>query len=318
MTMEGESFGIGGERFDIFPARSEPAKRLQTHASSLVEKALEYRFLGAVTSELLSRHEPFEILRGDIDHNGYDTVIEARGVTRHVQLKGMIQEGRRADVSANIRLAAKASGCIVWMTYDPASFELTGFRWFGGFPGRPIPDLGDRAARHSRGNRDGIKAARPDHRIIPANRFEICPDIAALVDRLFGPPADRTNEMAMLRSHIVCRPRQGGKSWVEAVRRGDLAALPSGLNWVSSFDLARLVDCHELAMATGRGDGAEFLAHQCTLAEQCGRWPGSALDLWLCVALAHRAWHFSSPAAPTENQRRLLDTLVRQLCQALA
>ena len=49
---------------------------------------LEYHLSGAVTSELLLRGQSFELLRTDCDRDGYDLVIEANGVIRHIQLKG--------------------------------------------------------------------------------------------------------------------------------------------------------------------------------------------------------------------------------------
>jgi hypothetical protein len=53
-------------------------------------------------------------------------------------------------------------------------------------PGEPLPDLGERFMRHSRGNAKGLKAVRPGMRSLAASRFETLPDMAALADRLFG------------------------------------------------------------------------------------------------------------------------------------
>lgn len=154
--------------------------------SSVIEKVLEYHLLAALTAELFRRGADFEILRSDIDRHGHDLVIEADGIIRHIQLKGMVRGGRKYDVPVNTRLAAKPSGCVVWMDYAPESFVLGPFRWLGGSPGAPLPPLGDRLARHSRGNRDGDKGVRAAHREVKRTRFEPLADIAALVDRLFG------------------------------------------------------------------------------------------------------------------------------------
>lgn len=157
------------------------------HRSSSLEKVLEYQFLGALTRELVRRDAEFEILRSDVDDGGHDLVIEAGDVLRHIQLKAMIKGGKRDDVTVNTRLARKASGCVVWMTYDPDTLELGPFRWLGGLPGERLPDIGDRVARHSKGNGKGEKKERPAHRVIPRGQFEVLEAISDLVDRLFGP-----------------------------------------------------------------------------------------------------------------------------------
>ena len=156
------------------------------HVSSLREKVLEYRFLAELTSFLLLRGIPFDVLRGDVDAQGYDLVIEADGVTRHIQLKAMHASGKRADVSVNLNLMAKPSGCIIWMCYDTATLAIGPFRWFGGLRRAPLPDPGERVARHSKGNTDGTKPPRGDHRLITRSQFALITSMEALVERLFG------------------------------------------------------------------------------------------------------------------------------------
>ena len=106
---------------------------------------------------------------------------------RHIQLKGLVRGGTRANVTVNTKLARKPSGCVVWMVYDPDSLELGPFRWFGSTPGSPLPPLGDRLAKHSKANAEGIKAERPAHRVVRGGLFERVDSISQLVDRLFGP-----------------------------------------------------------------------------------------------------------------------------------
>lgn len=161
-----------------------------SHRSSAIEKVLEYQFLGLLTRELMYRGAEFEVLRGDVDDCGHDLVIEADGVLRHIQLKAMVRGGKRANVTVNTRLARKSSGCVVWMTWDPATLELGPFRWFGGTPGEPLPTLGDRIAKHSKGNGKGEKNARPAHRVVPRGRFETLTSIGELADRMFGPATE--------------------------------------------------------------------------------------------------------------------------------
>ena len=90
--------------------------------------------------------------------------IEAGGIFRHIQLKSMVDKGASRRVQINTRLAVKPSGCIVWMSYDAASLEITRWRWFGGEPGQSLGSLGERVAKHSRANADGLKAERPHPR----------------------------------------------------------------------------------------------------------------------------------------------------------
>lgn len=156
------------------------------HRSSAREKVLEYRFLADLTAELFLRDMGFDVLRSDVDALGHDLVIEANGVIRHIQLKAMYRGGKRTRLTANIRLAARPSGCIVWMIYDPVTLGLVSFRWFGGAPGEQLPDIGARIARHGKCNAMGIKTDRPAHRVIPGRYFVTLPDVSTLTDRMFG------------------------------------------------------------------------------------------------------------------------------------
>jgi hypothetical protein len=153
------------------------------HRSSAREKVLEYRFLADLTAELFLRDMGFDVLRSDVDALGHGLVIEANGVIRHIQLKVMYRGGKR---TANIHLAARPSGCIVWMIYDPVTLGLVSFRWFGGAPGERLPDIGARVAKHGKCNAMGVKTDRPAHRVIPGRYFTTLPDVSTLTDRMFG------------------------------------------------------------------------------------------------------------------------------------
>ena len=132
------------------------------------------------------------MLRSEVDNHGYDLVIEANGQVRHAQLKGLRRGGKRSEVAVSIRLAAKRSGCVVWMLYDPATLALGPFLWFGGAPGEALPDLGTKIARYSKGNAQGTKTARPGHRVVRRGAFREITTIAALADALFGPTTTST------------------------------------------------------------------------------------------------------------------------------
>lgn len=77
--------------------------------SVLREKVLEHAFLTELSKVLLlDLRMPFEVLRSEFDGFGYDLVIEARGVIRHVQLKATRVGGKRAHVDIGL-----ANGCLL-------------------------------------------------------------------------------------------------------------------------------------------------------------------------------------------------------------
>jgi hypothetical protein len=157
------------------------------YSSSTLEMVLEHRFLGELSTELWLRGAmDFEVLRSEVDSHGYDLVIEANGQIRHIQLKALRCGGKRSEVTLSTRLAAKRSGCVVMMVYDPTSLALGPFHWFGGAPGEPVPDLGNRIARHTRRGAGG-RQFRPAQRVVRKSAFRKIGTIADLADLLFGP-----------------------------------------------------------------------------------------------------------------------------------
>lgn len=299
-------------------AADEGGALLRTHRSSLVEKVLEYHFLAGVTAELLGRDMPFDVMRSDVDCHGHDIVIEANGIVRHIQLKAMASGGKRADVTIHAALATKASSCVAWMIYDPVTFEPVLFRWFGGAPGQPMPNPGERLARHARANSEGVKAARPMHRVIKGSRFRELPDFATVVDVLFGSGRDTRNDFDLLQMHLCSRDLEPGiPSWLHDVRQGDYTAIPKGLDWNRSAELAHLVDGYALAGEAGLGDAMELAGRRLAYAQATGSWLGGPLELWMTLFLEHRRWRFSSPFEPGTEMQGLLDGLVQQLREAL-
>ncbi|MGL5839230.1 MAG: hypothetical protein ACRCY3_12075 [Sphingorhabdus sp.] len=121
-----------------------------------------------------------DVLRSEVDASGYDLVIEAGSTIRHVQLKAMADGGKRAHAFVNTMLLAKPAGCILWMIYDPATLLISHYLWFGGMSGQQLPDLGNKVARHSKGNAQGLKAERAAHRLLARSRFERFEGIAQL------------------------------------------------------------------------------------------------------------------------------------------
>ena len=292
------------------------------HSSSCLEKVLEHRFVAELTSALwLGGIRDFEVLRSEVDSHGYDLVIEAHGVLRHIQLKTMVRGGKRRDVSVNLRLAGKPSGCIVWFTHDPLTLALGPFHWFGGAPGEPLPDVGTRHAKHTKGNAAGTKGLRPAHRLVPRTAFRSVPSMSELAGLLFGTPpvhgsaAARIAELELLRRHLT-RQQTEGPAWLEEVRVGRFEAIPNSLDWNTSVEFAHLIDGYRLVEELGLGDALTFEWNQLTAAQVSGEWAGGPARLWATVFLEHRRWRMS-PIDPDADATALLDRLCRQVRESL-
>ena len=95
-----------------------------------------------------------------MDNSGYDAIAEANGIVRHIQLKASTVGGKTARQKVHVKLSAKASGCVVWIYFDEDTLQLGPFLYFGATrAGQPLPDiLGRKIARHTKGNRLGVKA----------------------------------------------------------------------------------------------------------------------------------------------------------------
>ena len=161
---------------------------IHTHNSSYREILIEHLFIGEIMRRLwIQGITQFEVLQPQVDDSGYDLVIEANGVVRHIQLKSSFDTATTGQVKASLKLAQKPSACIVWVRFNPDTVDLGPFLWFGGAPGRPIPDLTRfRVAKHTRANARGIKQERPNQRSIPGSQFESIGDYDSLVMKLFG------------------------------------------------------------------------------------------------------------------------------------
>ena len=159
-----------------------------TEYSSFRENVIEHLFIGRCLQELWKQKVfKAEVLRADVDGSGYDIVIEARNRLRHIQLKASFEGGATRQQKINVSLAAKPSGCVVWIVFDPDTLDFREFLWFGADPGSPLPSLdGFKTARHTKGDATGFKAERTGIKIVPRGRFEKIATLAELSGKLFG------------------------------------------------------------------------------------------------------------------------------------
>ena len=149
---------------------------------------LEHLLVGELLRHLwVNEAEHIEVLRPQVDDNGYDLVMECGSVVRHVQLKASHKSASTNHVKVQLALGAKPSGCVIWALFDADSFELGPFRWFGGAPGKPLPDISDfKVAKHTKADSTGTKAERPNLRQVPKGKFQQLGSIAELAQALFG------------------------------------------------------------------------------------------------------------------------------------
>jgi hypothetical protein len=120
-----------------------------------------------------------EVLRGEVDSDGYDVVLECNGILRYVQTKAS-QVAREVDV--NMRLAGKPGGCVVWIfrDLDPKTQRMK-LRYLL-FAGRGrLPSLEGMAM----GINSRTKKERPNIRKIKKASFEKIEDTRELLKRLF-------------------------------------------------------------------------------------------------------------------------------------
>jgi hypothetical protein len=156
--------------------------------SSLREKLLEHVFIGELLRCLWRQgRRDIEVLRAEIDASGYDLVLECNRVLRYVQFKSSHRGAATRDVNVHLNLARKPGGCVIWILFDADKLELGPFLWLGARGGQALPPLGERIARHAKGDSTGIKAPRPNLRVVGKNTFKPLQNIEALVEELFGP-----------------------------------------------------------------------------------------------------------------------------------
>ena len=161
--------------------------QLYTEQSVFREKLIEHLLMGELLKYSWLHHgATLEMSYPSIDRTGHDVVLEANGVTRHIQLKTSSINGTTASQKVHIGLQKKPSGCVIWVCFNPDTLALSPFHFFGGLPGKPMQPIDNFAvAKHTKANAVGVKLDRPNLRILQKAKFETLPTIGALYARLF-------------------------------------------------------------------------------------------------------------------------------------
>lgn len=171
------------------PDNSEIEGLDTSRESASMERILEMAFLSDLIQEAwFGRHKLVDVLHSTVDAFGHDVVLECGNVIRHVQIKSRALGGKNTRYNVNMRLAERPSGCVIWIGWERIEnrVQMT-YRWFGGAPGEPLPDLGKVVAKHSKGTATGEKLPRSGIRVVTLGRFERLVSVSDVLTRLFGP-----------------------------------------------------------------------------------------------------------------------------------
>jgi hypothetical protein len=162
--------------------------------SSRRENLIEHLFIGEVLRYLWCvGYQDADVLRAETDAGGYDVVIEANSVIRHIQLKSSAIDAKTTRQKVNVELWNKPSGCVIWIRFDGETISLGPYKWHGGPAGARLTALSNPdnlpRAKHTKGNAQGEKVERKNIRVLNGGDFENIQTIADLVERLFGIPS---------------------------------------------------------------------------------------------------------------------------------
>ncbi len=154
--------------------------------SSEREEYVEYIFLANLCAYGWANDRFVEVARSKTDAFGYDLVLSSGTMTRHVQLKASRSAGKARSQKINTALCQKPSGCAIWLKVDDRTLTPEVYGWKGGPPGVALGDLGDRIAKHTKGNAQGTKALRPAIREVAWHEFQHLTHIGEVFTALFG------------------------------------------------------------------------------------------------------------------------------------
>ena len=140
--------------------------------STYREKIVEHIFIGELLRYFWSAGlVNVEILKPEVDSNGYDLVITYGMIVRHIQLKTSLSGSSTAKQNINKNLANHISGCVIWIILE-ADLSFQKFLWFGGSVGEKLPSLEYFSkSKHTRANAEGVKKTRENTVVLPKGAF---------------------------------------------------------------------------------------------------------------------------------------------------
>src|SRR3546814_18808585 len=96
---------------------------------------------------LLRAQTPFEVLRSEFDGHGYDIVVEAKGVLRHIQFKHSRADSKVRRQQVNVAFTHKPGGRVTWSMVARSTLGVGPFSWLGGTPGHAFSNIAHNVAR---------------------------------------------------------------------------------------------------------------------------------------------------------------------------
>jgi hypothetical protein len=127
-----------------------------------------------------------------------------------------------------------------------------------------MAELGGKVGRHTKGDRNGVKAERPNTRIVPKSRFRRLATIEEVAAALFGglgditvTPGREAAHRAILLRHLRANarsstlPDDGDREWLERARRGEFSSMPEEFD----FDRSKLLRANHRWISAGSTGG---------------------------------------------------------------
>ena len=165
--------------------------------SAYREKLIEHLIVGEFLKLSWLEHEcGLEVAKPEVDNSGYDIIAECYGVVRHIQFKASYTSSLTNKQKVHIKLADKPSGCVIWIIFNEDSLEFKEFLFYGDKAGEPLPNIDNlKVAKHTKGNKDGVKNERPNIRVINKGQFESINSIGHLFQTLFCITPPETSDL---------------------------------------------------------------------------------------------------------------------------
>ena len=153
--------------------------------SSFREKLIEHLFVAELLKISWRKDCLLGVAKPEVDNSGYDLILEVNNIVRHIQLKASFVGAKTARQKVNLKLLKKPSGCVIWVYFNKDSLDLGSFYYYGPKAGMPLTSLGEKIAKHVKGDKDGFKAERPNIRVLSRGEFTKIPTILEIYDELF-------------------------------------------------------------------------------------------------------------------------------------